>query len=200
MAMGSLPRYMRRSAADFPPHCGYLRADSARTQYWRGQLASLGAGVKVGISWQGGSAETHRQARSLPLAQWLPILRTPGVTFVNLQYNDRSAETAELEAATGIRINRFPEAIEDYDQTAALVSALDLVVSVCTAVIHLGGALGKPVWVLAPFSPEWRYGFAGEKMPWYPSVRIFRQPRYGEWQPVIDKVAQELGVRANPHS
>jgi hypothetical protein len=78
-----------------------------------------------------------------------------------------------------------------------MVSALDLVISVCTAVVHLGGALGKPVWVMAPFSPEWRYGIAGEKMLWYPSVKVFRQPRYGKWEPVIAGVANELRRRAD---
>ena len=87
------------------------------------------------------------------------------------------------------------------DQTAALVCALDLVVSVCTSLVHLGGALGRPVWVLAPVSPEWRYGFAGEAMPWYPSVRLFRQARYGEWEPVIAAAARELAaLRRNPAS
>jgi ADP-heptose:LPS heptosyltransferase len=80
----------------------------------------------------------------------------------------------------------------DYEETAALVSALDLVISVCTAVIHLGGALGRPVWVMAPYSPEWRYGIAGEEMPWYPSVRVFRQAAFGEWDAVVERVAQSL--------
>ena len=88
--------------------------------------------------------------------------------------------------------NCWPEVRADFEQTAALVGALDLVISVCTAVIHLGGALGRPVWVMAPFSPEWRYGIAGEEMPWYPSVRVFRQANYGEWDAVIDQASQAL--------
>ena len=80
----------------------------------------------------------------------------------------------------------------DYDETAALVSALDLTVSVCTSVVHLTGALGRPVWVLAPQAPEWRYGTRGEAVPWYPSARVFRQEDYGEWDPVMRRVAAEL--------
>ncbi|MFH1044952.1 MAG: hypothetical protein V1796_07925 [Pseudomonadota bacterium] len=134
--------------------------------------------------------------RSLPLARWLPILRTPGVRFVNLQYTDSSEELAGIRATTGIEVVDWQEAREDYEHTAALVSALDLVISVCTAVIHLGGALGRPVWVLAPYSPEWRYGIAGDGMPWYPSVTMFRQSRYGEWEPVIERVAHKLDAAA----
>ena len=191
---GSLPQYLRRSLADFPRHDGYLRADPRRETLWRERLAQLGAGIKVGISWQGGTPKTRRQVRSLPLMRWLPILSTPGVSFVNLQYTDCSLELAEFEVATGIKIADWQEVRDDYEHTAALVSALDVVISVCTAVIHLGGALGRPVWIMAPFSPEWRYGFSGEKMPWYPSSRMFRQPAFGQWEPVIDQVARELAI------
>ena len=191
-SMGSLPRYMRRSSVDFPRHDGYLRADPECLRNWRERLAAFGPGLKVGISWQGGTLKTRRPLRSLPLASWLPVLQAPEVRFFNLQYIDSSAEIASLKAATGIEIVDWQEVRDDYDHTAALVAALDLVISVCTAVIHLGGALGKPVWVMAPYSPEWRYGISGESMPWYPSVRIFRQPQYGAWVPVVDNVALSL--------
>jgi tetratricopeptide (TPR) repeat protein len=197
IAMGSLPQFLRRTLADFPLHRGYLTADPQRVEYWHARLEALGRGLKVGISWQGGTPKTRRPLRSLPLAQWLPILRTPGATFINLQYTESSEEIAGIKACTGIEVVDWPEARDDYDRTAALVSALDLVISVCTAVIHLGGALGKPVWVLAPYSPEWRYGIAGEKMPWYPSVRVFRQPRYADWEPAIERIADELRQRAD---
>ena len=105
-----------------------------------------------------------------------------------------------MRAAHGVTVHHWSEVIADYDETAALVTALDLVISVCTAVIHLGGALGQPVWVMAPFSPEWRYGFAGKAMPWYPSVRIFRQPAYGQWDPVIATVANNLTGWIATHS
>ena len=128
----------------------------------------------------------------MPLAQWSPLLRSAGVHFVDLQYTDCGAELDALHAATGVRVHSWEELRADYEHTAALVAALDLVISVCTAVIHLGGALGRPVWVMAPFSPEWRYGIAGEEMPWYPSVRVFRQPAYSDWDAVISHVTQSL--------
>lgn len=190
--VGSLPLYFRRQVADFPQHRGYLQADCARVEYWKQQLASLGAGIKVGISWRGGSLQTRSPLRSIPIGQWLPILRAGGAQFVSLQYDASGNELDRFRADCGIEVRHWPDAIADYDETAALVSALDLTISVCTAVIHLGGALGRPVWVMAPYSPEWRYGFAGETMPWYPSVRIFRQPAFGEWTPVVDKVAKLL--------
>jgi tetratricopeptide (TPR) repeat protein len=194
--MGSLPLVLRRGLAEFPRHEGYLKADPERVAYWRARLAQLGPGFKVGISWTGGVRKTRRALRSIELAQWLPVLAAPGARFVSLQYTPEAAgEAAEMHARHGVRIEHWREAIEDYDETAALVCALDLVVSVCTSVVHLGGALGAPVWVMAPYSPEWRYGFRGESMPWYPSVRLFRAPAYGEWQPVIAAVAEALRSR-----
>lgn len=190
--VGSLPLYFRRQVADFSQHRGYLQADCARVKYWMQQLASLGAGIKVGISWRGGSLQTRSPLRSIPLEQWLPILRTDGVQFISLQYDASGDELDKFRADHGIDVKHWPQAVADYDETAALVSALNLTISVCTAAIHLGGALGRPVWVMAPYSPEWRYGFAGKTMPWYPSVRIFRQPAFGEWTPVVDRVAQHL--------
>lgn len=191
---GSIPRFLRRGLGDFPRHTGYLEADPARVALWRERLSRLGPGLKVGVSWAGGVRKTRRALRSLPLDQWLPIFQAPGARFVSLQYTaDAGAATSAFRDRYGMAIEHWAEAIEDYEETAALVSALDLVVSVCTAVIHLGGALGRPVWVMAPYSPEWRYGFSGDTMPWYPSVRIFRQPAFGEWEPVTVSVAAALG-------
>ena len=194
--MGSLPLILRRSAADFPHREAYLNADPERVAHWRERLAQLGPGLKVGISWAGGVRKTRRALRSIDLPQWLPVLSTPGARFVSLQYTPEAAtETAAMDARHGIRIAHWPEAIEDYDETAALVCALDLVISVCTSVTHLGGALGRPVWVMTPYSPEWRYGFSGEAMPWYSSVKLFRSPAYAEWAPVIATVSRALRGR-----
>jgi len=191
---GSVPRFIRRNHGEFPRHQGYLKADPERVARWRDRLAQLGPGIKAGVSWAGGVRKTRRALRSISLEQWLPILRTPGVHFVSLQYStDAGPAVDAIRQQHGVRIEHWAEAIDDYEETAALVCALDLVVSVCTAVIHLGGALGQPVWVLAPYSPEWRYGFTGDTMPWYPSVKIFRQPAFGAWDPVIGSVAAELG-------
>lgn len=197
---GSLARMLRRRSVDFPRHQGYLRADPHHVRQWRERLDQLGSGLKIGLSWRGGVRRTRRELRSLSLGQLLPLLRTPGAQFVSLQYTgDAASEVDMLRRSHSIGIEHWPKAIDDYDQTAALVCALDLVVSVCTAVVHLGGALGRPVWVMAPVSPEWRYGISGPTMPWYPSVRLFRQGDYDEWGPVIDEVVRELAaLRRNP--
>ena len=86
----------------------------------------------------------------------------------------------------------WQDALDDYDETAAMVCALDLVISVCTAVIHLTGALGKPVWIMVPAVAEWRYLHSGETLPWYPSARLFRQTEVGRWQDVISRVGEQL--------
>jgi tetratricopeptide (TPR) repeat protein len=189
---GSLARHLRKSAADFPRHQGYLRADPGRIAAWAAQLLALGPGRKIGISWRGGTSATRGRLRSMDLESWLPLLRVPGARFVSLQYTDCSEEIAALRSRHGIEVHHWQEAIDDYDETAALVCGLDLVVSVCTSVIHLAGALGKPAWVMVPVIPEWRYMSEGESMPWYPSVRLFRQRRYRQWSGVIDRVTASL--------
>ncbi len=191
--IASLGRYFRKSYADFPRHTGYLRADPRKVEAWQARLAALGNKKKVAISWRGGFVGTRRHLRSIELEAWLPILKTPGVEFVSLQYTDCAQELAELREKHGIVLHHWQEAIDDYDETAALVCALDRVVSVCTALIHLTGALGRTAWILVPAVPEWRYMREGSHMPWYPAARLYRQPRIGEWDSVIELLAAEIG-------
>ena len=200
IAIGSLPGLFRRRAEAFPRHSGYLKADAQKAASWRERLAQLGPGMNIGLSWRGGTAATRRDLRSIPLEQMLPLLRLPGVRFISLQYTDCTAELRRVGADHGVEVEHWPEVIADLDQTAALVAALDLVVSVQTAVVHLAGALGKPAWVMVPAVPEWRYLRAGIATPWYPSVRLIRQQTAGEWQPVIDCLALELECQARGRS
>ncbi|HEX2827153.1 MAG TPA: tetratricopeptide repeat-containing glycosyltransferase family protein [Burkholderiales bacterium] len=191
--LGSLPLHCRRTAQDFPRHPGYLKPDPARVREWRGKLHALGPGLKIGISWRGGTALTRVALRSIPLEGWERLFALAGVRFVSLQYTDAAAaEVAALERSGGPSIVHWPEAIDDYDETAALVAALDLTISVCTSVVHLAGAVGRPVWVLAPQAAEWRYGTRGEALPWYPSARVFRQEHPDDWDSVLRRVASEL--------
>lgn len=191
-AMGSLPAYLRTREADFPAHAGYLRADPGRVQYWRQKLDALGPGLKIGLSWRGGVPSTRKRLRSIDLPDFAALCRTPGCRFVSLQYGDCGAEIAAFSAATGIPVAHWQEAIDDYDETAALCCALDLTISVCTSVIHLNGALGRPVWILVPSAPEWRYGYEGDGLPWYPSVRLYRQEERASWAPVFARVQTDL--------
>jgi tetratricopeptide (TPR) repeat protein len=190
---GDLCGLFRRSEADFKPHAGYLKADPARVDYWRRRLCDdLGPGLKVGVSWRGGSDKTRTRSRSIEPRDWEPILTTPGCRFVNLQYGNYLPELHAINERFGPVVHDYPEALADYDETAALVTALDLVTTVCTAIVHLGGALGRPVWVLVPFSPGWRYTVERERMPWYPSTRLFRQKAIGDWSSPCRTLSEEL--------
>ncbi len=189
--MSGLGEFLRRDLAAFPAHRGYLAADAARRAHWRTQLAALGPGLRVGISWRGGTERTDRAQRSIPLEQWRPIFGVPGLRFVSLQYGDCREEVAALRAE-GVPLAHWQEPVDDLDECAALLCELDLVISVTTTAIHLAGALARPVWVLVPAQPGWRYLRKGEKLPWYPAARMWRQERLYDWDPVIARVAAAL--------
>lgn len=197
--IGSLPGFFRRSVADFPCHNGYLTADLANVERWHTRLSELGPGLKVGISWRGGARSTRSHLRSVNLPQLAPLLTVPGTHFVSIQYGDSAGDIAILKDKLDITVHEFADALADYDQTAALCCALDLVISVQTAIVHLCGALGKPVWAMIPFAPEWRYMRDTDILPWYPTLRLFRQPSPGNWHYVTSQIchALEALVRRN---
>lgn len=187
VSIGSLGKWFRRSREAFPG-TPYLKADPL----------PRGKKFRVGISWTGGMKQGRIRTRSIPLAWWEPILSTSGVEFVSLQYTDADAEIDAVNAQ-GYDIKKTPEAkAHDYYETAQLVASCDLVISCCTSVVHLAGALGVPCWVMVPSKPAWRYGVTGG-MPWYRSVRLYRQPK-GEadaWKPVVQRVAFDLSEKLN---
>ena len=191
IAAGSLGRLLRGGPGDFPSHDGYLRAEPSAVRAWRERLEALGPGLKAGISWRGGTQGTGLGRRSIP-APMLAALDQPGVRWVSLQHGAPHAGVPPLPLAA------FPGATDDIDQLAALCAALDLVVSVCNTNVHVCGALGREVWVLAPLVPEWRYGRSGERMLWYPAARVLRQTRHGDWAPVLAEAARRLRARAAP--
>jgi hypothetical protein len=191
--MSGLGEFLRRGLAEFPAHSGYLAADRARRLHWRTRLTALGPGLRVGISWRGGTARTDRRLRSIALERWRPILRRRGLRFVSLQYDDCRQEV-EAMRAEGVSLVHWQEAIDDLDETAALVSELDLVISVPTTVVHLAGALARPVWVLVSARPGWRYLREGERLPWYPSARLWRQAELDDWDPLIAGVAGAIST------
>jgi hypothetical protein len=187
---------VRRDLASFPRHTGYLKPDEARVRKWKERLAQLPGHTKIAISWRGGRRISRRMMRSIPLEEWGPILRVPGIDFVSVQYSDCRDELARARSLHEVDIWHWQEAIDDYDETAALVAAVDLVISVQTAAVHLAGALGQTVWALIAATPEWRYLASGEAMPWYPSVRLIRQAEMDDWSAVLDRVARDLAARA----
>ncbi|HLF98461.1 MAG TPA: tetratricopeptide repeat protein [Methylococcaceae bacterium] len=192
-AIGSLMGFFRNVPDTFPVHSGYLRADEGRVAYWRERLSYLGeGGIRIGIAWQGGLVRTGKYQRSMPLRDWQMVLEKPGITWVSLQHRCNEKELTEFTNETSVPIHYWPESIDDLDETAALISSLDLVITVCSTLAHLTGGLGKPLWVLVPDSPSWRYLADGETLPWYPSARLFRQAQPGEWNPVLSQVEEKL--------
>ncbi len=192
IAAGSLPRRYRRSLADFPARRGYLQADAARVEHHRARLAALGPGRKIGIAWRGGLIRTRQAVRSVPPEQLGPLLGRRDLRFVSLQHGTGEDELARLRDAGGAALVHWPDVVSDPDETAALMTALDAVVTVCSSVVHLGGALGVAVMALVPARPEWRYLRTGSGMPWYPSVELVRQERPGDWAPVVGGVVGRL--------
>lgn len=193
IAIGSLPLHFRKTAESFRGAAGYLRADAARVAHWHNRYAAMAAQKKVGIAWRGGTLRNRGHLRSLALADAAPLLRQADCAFVSLQHGECGAELSEVGARAGITVlDAARETGADIDELAAAVAALDLVVTVDNTVAHLCGALGTPVWVLLPFSAEWRYGREKSAMPWYPSMRLFRQPRPQAWGDVLANVGQAL--------
>lgn len=191
VSMGSLPRFFRASAADFPARSAYLRADPASVDRWRAGLAP-GPAMRIGIAWRGGSLRSRQFARSIPLSLWTPVLSDNRAAFYSLQYGETAGELAALRASHGIAVTDFGTALDDVDELAALIIALDLVITVDNTIAHLAGALGRPVWVLLPASPEWRYPRSGETMPWYPSMRLKHRALHETWDCVLERVASAL--------
>lgn len=200
IAMGSLGRWLRPSLASFPERGGYLRADPGLTERLRTRYRDRSGGqALIGISWRGGTPNRPAviRARSIALQEWAPVLRTKGVAFVNLQYGDHAVELAEASAALGVPIlsDEAINPLASIDAQAAQVSAMDLVVSIDNATVHLAGALGVPVWVLLPAAPDWRWLLGRDSSPWYPNARLFRQSRRGAWDDVLGNVAAALARR-----
>lgn len=143
---------------------------------------------RVGLYWAGSRANPRDHVRSIPLECFAPLVEIPGLTFVSLQKGD---EAAQLSATAWPIVDPMAEC-RDLLDTAALINELDLVIGVDSVVAHLAGALGKPMWLFNRFESEWRWLFEGEHAPWYPTVRVLRQPRRGDWESVIARAANDL--------
>lgn len=201
--MMSLPLAFSTTLETIPRTVPYLAADAAAVAAWRLRLSAL-AGLRVGLCWAGNprrddpSAHAIDQRRSFTLAQYAPLAGVVGAHFVSLQKGDAAAQSVAPPA--GLRIHDWTDELNDFADTAALIEALDLVITVDTSVAHLAGALGKKVWILNRFDSCWRWLTERDDSPWYPTARLFRQPKPGDWDSVIPKVVAALrnSARAVP--
>jgi tetratricopeptide (TPR) repeat protein len=174
--------------ADVP----YLHAEPALVDEWRNELASL-AGLKVGIAWQGNKKYHLDALRSVPLVAFEPLGRVPGVRLISLQVGDGADQIDSLAGRFEVaRLERLDLDHGPFMDTAAVMRSLDLVVTSDTVTAHLAGALGVPVWVALCAAPSWRWMLARCDTPWYPTMRLFRQSRLGQWSEVFAAMAEAI--------
>ncbi len=192
LPMGSLPRYFRRNEGDFPSRSSFLESDPEKTAAWRQRFAELGPELNIGISWRGGVTPWDRRRRTTRLEEWLPLFRVPGTRFISFQNGDTAGERNALESEHAIQVADFMAEDESFDDFTARVDALDLVISMAGTVIHVAGALDKPVWMLTPRMPSWHYGLSGDTSPWYPSMTLLRQQSGQSWAEVLEDAAAML--------
>ncbi|GLU32800.1 tetratricopeptide repeat-containing glycosyltransferase family protein [Trinickia caryophylli] len=194
----SLPFALAAHREPIPAPTPYLHADAARRTAWRERLGQARAGLRVGLAWSGSTTHLNDRNRSMPLASWRPIVDAcgAGATIVSLVKEVREPDRDTLRTLPVLDVS---DGLGTFADTAALVAELDLVICVDTAVAHLAGALGTPVWILLPYTPDWRWQLDRADSPWYSCARLFRQPARGDWAPVIeavrDAVQHEAGRR-----
>ena len=191
-ALLSLPLLLNRLAPTDqldvaqPP---YIKADAYLQDQWRARLADS-TGLKIGLAWAGSPTNKNDRHRSITLPAMAPLARD-GVEFYSLQFGKPAEQTAN--PPRGMKLIDHTAKIGDFADTAAMVAELDLIICIDTALGHLAGAMNKPVWVMLQFTPDFRWLLEGRTTPWYPSMRLFRQKKFGDWAEVIEEVAGELG-------
>ncbi len=186
----SLPRVFGTTLETIPRQVPYLNADVAMAETWRERVGAHANSLQVGLAWAGNKSHKNDRNRSMALSAFEPLARLPGIHFHCLQKGEAAGQPGRPPA--GMELADWTGALDDFADTAAYIANLDLVISVDTAVAHLAGAMGKPVWVLLPFAPDWRWLLEREDSPWYPTMRLFRRTSLGDWDSVMRKVADAL--------
>ncbi len=196
--IGSLPRWFRTSIGSFPRHHGYLVPDPQRVVFWKQRLDALGSAPKVGITWRSKHRSQWRNLHYTELSQWGPVLTVPGMIFVNLQYDDCRAELDAARKQFGVEIHDWDDIdqMNDLDEVAALMAALDLVIGPSTFPALFAGALGAPAWMLLTRHTTWKT-LGTEYLPMLPDMRLIWRPRNVAWDVVLEGVAADLrgGIR-----
>jgi tetratricopeptide (TPR) repeat protein len=188
---GSLPLALRTEVATIPANVPYLAASEESIAKWRERLGSLPS-PRIVIAWSGSADHANDRNRSIALERFAPLLAAGQGSFISIQRELRDGDAGALTRLSNV--THVGDALADFDDTAAVVALADLVISVDTAVVHLAGAMGRPVWVLVPFQPDWRWLLDREDSPWYPTARLFRQPKPGDWDSVIAKAKDSLSA------
>lgn len=187
----SLPLVFGTTLNSVPAQVPYIDVDASLYLKWRERLRCDSAGLKIGLVWAGRIKAERERRRSCPLDLFKGLMQFEDTTFYSLQ---KGKGTGQVRPGTeDIKLVDYTEDLDDFSDTAALAANLDLIISVDTAAAHLAGAIGKPVWTLLPFVPDWRWMLDREDSPWYPTMRLFRQPSPGNWEAAISDVARELG-------
>jgi hypothetical protein len=186
----SLPLiFQTNSLKSIPSQVPYLRADPEISQRWRQRVAPLEGGVKVGLVWSG---RVHPPGRSVELAAFAPLASIPGATFISLQFGEASQQADSPPA--GMTIANWSSDLKNFADTAGLIDQTDLLITIDTAAAHLAGAMGKQVWVLVPWMPDWRWLLEGQQTPWYPTMRLYRQPTRGDFATPIERIKTDLAA------
>lgn len=193
VAAGSLPLYLRNDTGDFPG-TPFLVAEEKWLEHWQTRYHTLGAGPKIGISWRAGTRVNPKRRSTQLLPHWRGLLATQGCHFINLQYGETHEEIQQVEKDLGVIIHDWPDSdpLQEQDSFAGKIAALDLVISVSNATVHLAGALGKETWSILPLVPSWRWTLKGEKSVWYQSLKLYRQTSAEDWEPVFDQLGDDL--------
>ena len=191
----SVPGVLGVGANDRACAVPYLRVDAARRDEVAMQIAGVGAAQRgavrrIGVAWSGSPHNANDRRRSLPLSALAPLFALPGIAWFSLQKGEGAEQVLQVAAAASALA--LLDARNDLEGTAALIDALDVVVSVDTSIAHLAGALGKPVFILLPFAPDWRWGTVGDATPWYPTARLFRQRTTGDWASAVTALREAL--------
>jgi hypothetical protein len=191
-ALASLPRVFKTRLETIPANVPYVHPLPDRLAGWRGRVPQDGR-LKVGLVWAGGREFKGDRHRTIAFEQFVPLLGDPRICYVSLHAELREEDAPLLSAHP--EIIHFGSELRDFADTAAVIAQLDLVISVDTAVAHLAGAMAKPVWLLLAFNPDFRWLLGRDDSPWYPTARLFRQPKAGDWPSVIARVREALAAQ-----
>jgi hypothetical protein len=188
----SLPRIFGATMDASPVAVPYLVADPARVEAWRKKLSLSSGTLNVALAWAGNPGFKGDRTRSTTLDRLAALAKVRGVNFYSIQKGEPARQLEHPPA--GMRVVDLGPELHDFCDTAAVMAVMDLVLTTDTSVAHLAGALGRPVWVMLQFAPDWRWLIGREDCPWYPSMRLFRQRSRGDWPGVVDQIAGELAL------